>query len=106
MFGQNCSSPSRQFGQVRSESTKQPTATRSPGLYLVTAEPTLVTWPTISWPGTHGVDRSHRIAPLVTDLMQVGMANAAEENLYLHVAFGRIAPQDRVGRERRCLTGS
>src|SRR5204863_6224647 len=43
-----------QFGQVRSESTMQPTATRSPGLYLVTAEPTFVTRPTISWPGTIG----------------------------------------------------
>src|ERR1035441_747002 len=41
-------------GQVRSESTRQPTAASSPGLYLVTAEPTLVTRPTISWPGTIG----------------------------------------------------
>src|SRR5690349_7610321 len=32
----------------------QPTATRSPGLYLVTPEPTLVTRPTISCPGTIG----------------------------------------------------
>ena len=32
----------------------QPTAARSPALNLVTAEPTLVTRPTISWPGTHG----------------------------------------------------
>ena len=30
-------------GQVPSESTMQPTTERSPGLYLVTAEPTLVT---------------------------------------------------------------
>jgi hypothetical protein len=41
-------------GQVPSESTMQPTADRSPGLYLVTAEPTLVTRPTISWSGTMG----------------------------------------------------
>ena len=32
----------------------QPTAARSPGLNFVTAEPTLVTRPTISWPGTQG----------------------------------------------------
>ena len=37
-----------QFGQVRSESTMQPTAARSPGLNPVTADPTLVTRPTIS----------------------------------------------------------
>src|SRR4029077_9156896 len=54
MFGQNCSRSCLQFGQVRSESTMQPTAARSPGLYLVTAEPTFVTRPTISWPGTIG----------------------------------------------------
>jgi hypothetical protein len=53
-FGQNCSRPSRQLGQVLSESTMQPIAARSPGLYLVTADPTLTTRPTISWPGTTG----------------------------------------------------
>src|SRR4030095_11414867 len=54
MFGQNCSRSALQFGHVRSESTMQPTAARSPGLYLVTAEPTFVTRPTISCPGTIG----------------------------------------------------
>ena len=34
--------------QVRHESTRQPTPTTSPALYLVTAEPTDVTRPTIS----------------------------------------------------------
>ena len=42
------------LGAVAVESTMQPTAARSPGLKLVTAEPTLVTRPTISCPGTHG----------------------------------------------------
>ena len=42
------------LGAGASESTMQPTAARSPGLNLVTAEPTLVTRPTISWPGTQG----------------------------------------------------
>jgi hypothetical protein len=37
------------------------------------------------------------MAPLVTDLMQVGVTDAAEENVDLHVAFGRNAPRDRVG---------
>src|SRR6202034_3738869 len=53
-FGQNCSMPALHSGQVPSESTMQPTAARSPGLNLLTAEPTLVTRPTISWPGTIG----------------------------------------------------
>ena len=56
--------------------------------------------------GDAGVDRGHHIAPLVTDLMEIGVADAAEENLDLYVAFGRIAPRDRVGGERRSLTGS
>src|SRR6266700_8168458 len=51
---QYCSKPAWQFGQVRHESTMQPTAPRSPGLNLVTREPTRVTRPTISWPGTQG----------------------------------------------------
>src|SRR5436309_10186453 len=54
MFGQNCSRSALHCGQVRSESTMQPTATTSPGLYLATSEPTFVTRPTISWPGTIG----------------------------------------------------
>src|SRR5579862_2464146 len=54
MFGQKFSKPARHSGQVPSESTMQPTAARSPGLNFVTAEPTLVTRPTISWPGTIG----------------------------------------------------
>src|SRR5437879_11798421 len=51
---QNCSRPAWHSGQVRSESTMQPTAARSPRLNLETAEPTLWTRPTISWPGTQG----------------------------------------------------
>ena len=46
--------PSAQEAQCWQESTMQPTPTRSPTLNLVTSPPTAVTWPTISWPGTHG----------------------------------------------------
>ena len=46
-FGQKFSSPALHLGQVRSESPRQPTAARSPGLYFVTDEPTFVTRPTI-----------------------------------------------------------
>src|SRR5438093_10277214 len=51
---QYCSNPARQFSQVRHESTIHPTALRSPGLNLAAPEPTRVTRPTISWPGTQG----------------------------------------------------
>ena len=46
--------PALQLSHSRQESTKQPTPTRSPTLYLVTSEPTAVTMPAISWPGTIG----------------------------------------------------
>ena len=37
--------------------------------------------------------------------MKVGVADAAEEDLDLHVVLGRIAPRDRGGGQRRCRTG-
>ena len=51
---QYCSQPALQLGHSRQESTKQPTPTRSPTLYFVTSDPTSVTTPAISWPGTIG----------------------------------------------------
>ncbi len=54
MLAQNCSRPERQSGQVRQESTRQPTPTVSPTLNFFTPLPTAVTRPTISWPGTAG----------------------------------------------------
>ncbi|COW60828.1 Uncharacterised protein [Mycobacterium tuberculosis] len=51
---QYCSMPRVQLLHSRHESTKQPTPTRSPCRYLVTSEPTAVTTPAISWPGTTG----------------------------------------------------
>ena len=105
MFGQNCSRPARQLGQVWSESTRQPTPTRSPALYFVTAEPTFVTRPTISWPGHARVDRGHDVVPLVAGVVEVGVADAAEEDLDLHVAVGRVAPRDRGRGQRRGRAG-
>src|ERR1700730_7960435 len=55
---------------------------------------------------SRGASRGHDIAPLVTDLMKIGVADAAEENLELHVAFGRIAPWNHGGGQWRCRTGS
>ena len=56
--------------------------------------------------GDAGVDGGHHTAPLVASLMQIGMTDAAEEDLDLHVILGWIAPRDRGGRKRRFLTGS
>ena len=43
-----------QLAHSPQELTMQPTPTRSPTACLVTAEPTSVTMPAISWPGTSG----------------------------------------------------
>ena len=53
-----------------------------------------------------GVDGGHDAAPLVTDLMEIGVADAAEEDFDLYVVFGWIAPRNRGGGKRRCRTGS
>src|SRR5690606_18727178 len=53
-FRQYCSSPFWQFLHSPHESTMQPTPTRSPTLYLETFDPTSVTIPAISCPGTSG----------------------------------------------------
>src|SRR5438132_8489796 len=54
LLSQYCWRPPRQLAQIMHESTMQPTAARSPTLKAVTAEPTLVTRPAISCPGTQG----------------------------------------------------
>ncbi len=56
--------------------------------------------------GHAGVDGGHDTAPLVADLVEIGVADAAEEDFDLHVVFGWIAPRDRGGGQRRSRTGS
>ncbi len=56
--------------------------------------------------GDAGVDGGHYAAPLVPDLVEIGVTDAAEENLDLYVVFGWIAPRDRGGGKRRFRTGS
>ena len=55
--------------------------------------------------GNAGVYRGHEAAPLIADLVEVGVTDSAEEDLELHVIFGWIAPRDRSGGKRRCCTG-
>jgi len=44
--------------------------------------------------GNTGIDRRHCFIPLVADLMQVGVANSAEENFDLNVVLGRVTTGD------------
>ena len=56
--------------------------------------------------GDDRVDRGHDAAPLVADRMEIGVADAAEEDFDLHVVFGRLATLDLSVSQRRCRTGS
>jgi len=76
--GQNCSSPALHAGHVPSSLPDSQRA-RSPGLNLETAEPTFVTRPTISWRGRR-IYGGHDAAPLVANLVKIGVADAAEED--------------------------
>jgi len=48
-----------------------------------------------------GVYGGHEAAPLIADLVEIGVTNAAIQNFDLHVVFGWISPCDRGGRKRR-----
>ena len=50
-----------------------------------------------------GVDRGHHVVPLVTSVVQVGMADAAEEDLDLHILLGGYATRDRGAGKRGSL---
>src|SRR5579863_5246816 len=52
------------------------------------------------------VDSGHELAPLVTDCMDIRMADAAKQDLDLHVVFSWIAPRDRSGGQPQSRTGS
>ena len=53
-----------------------------------------------------GVDRGHDAAPLVADLVEIRVADTAEEDVELDVVWSGITPRDRGGGKRRRCTGS
>ena len=81
-------------GQVRSESTMHPTAARSPGLNFFTAEPDLCHAADNLVTGHARIYGRHHAAPLVARLVKIGVADAAEQNLDLHV----VSRWDRAAR--------
>src|SRR5260370_14751399 len=82
----------------------QPTAARSPDLNLVTAEPTRNALHDFM-AGNAWVNGGYESAPLVASLVEIGVADTAEEDFDLHVVFSWIAPRDRGGGQRRRWTG-
>src|SRR6266513_5329224 len=56
--------------------------------------------------GNNRVSRGHELAPLVANRMQIGVADAAKQDLDLHVAVSWIATVDLGRSQPRCRTGS
>src|SRR5439155_6771579 len=56
--------------------------------------------------GDNRVIRGHELAPLVPDRMEIGVADAAEENFDLHVPVSWIAAADLSGGQPRCRARS
>ncbi len=106
MFGQNCSKPAWHEGQVPSESTMQPTVTRSPDLNLVTAAANLGDAADDLMTGDDGVDGRHEAGKFVPDMVEIGVADTAEQDVDLNVVRGWIAPHDRGGGKQRYRTRS
>ena len=55
--------------------------------------------------GNTRIDGGHEAAPLVADLVEVGMADAAEKDFDLDVGFTGIAAVDFCGGQRRSCAG-
>src|SRR4029077_15502548 len=52
------------------------------------------------------VNSGHEAAPFVTNLVEVGVADATKQDFDLHVAVSWTATRNRGGSQRRCGTGS
>ena len=103
MCGQNCSRPAWHSGQLPSESTKQPTGSKVSGLELGDCGADLNDTADDLMSGNAWIDSWHR-APLITDLVEVRVADTAEKDFDLNVVFARISPRDRGGGKRRFRT--
>lgn len=54
----------------------------------------------MSAPGHHGI---HGVLPVVADLVEVAVADAAVRNLYLDILLADLAPREAVRREVTCM---
>src|SRR5438874_8403556 len=77
-----------------------------PGLVLGDCRPDLGHTTDDLVAGDNRVIRGHELAPLVPDRMEIGVADAAEENFDLHVPVSWIATVDFGGGQPRCRARS
>src|SRR5580704_6884542 len=72
-----------------------------PGLELLDAGANLLHAAYDFVSGNARVHGGHHTAPLVAHLVEIGVADAAEQNLDLYVVLRRVAPRDLRGSHRR-----
>src|SRR6266403_4117913 len=77
-----------------------------PGLVLGDCRPDLDNTADNLVAGDNRIIRGHELAPLVPDRMEIGVADAAEQDFDLHVTISWIATVDFSGGQPRCRTGS
>src|SRR6266566_9496774 len=77
-----------------------------PGLVLGDCRPDLDNTADDLVAGDNRIIRGHELAPLVADRMEIGVADAAEEDLDLHVPVSWIATVDFSGGQPRCRSRS
>src|SRR5437762_1589660 len=77
-----------------------------PGLVLGDCRPDLDNTADDLVAGDNRIIRGHELAPLVADRMEIGVADAAEENFDLHVPVSWIAAADLSGGQPRCRARS
>ena len=94
MFGQNCSRPALQLlaGAVRIDHATD--RGKIPWFVLGHCRPDFGHAPDNLVARHDRVIRGHELAPLVADRMKIGVADAAEQNLDLHVVIGWVASLD------------
>src|SRR5271166_253046 len=92
IFSQYCSSPSRQFSQTP---TIHPTAAMSPSLNRFTALPAFTTSSDNFVPWHAGIHCRQRVFPIIADLVQIRVANAAVQDLDLDI----LGPGSRRSKE-------
>src|SRR6266403_2231884 len=77
-----------------------------PGLVLGDCRPDLDNAADNLVAGDNRIIRGHELAPLVADRMEIGVADAAEQDFDLHIAVSWIATVDFSGGQPRCRARS
>lgn len=102
MWGQNCSKPVWHSWQLSSESRQAADCGKIAGLELGDSGADIGDTPNDLMSRNAWIDSVHR-APLVTDYMEISVADTAEKDFNLNVVFAWITPGDQGGGQAAIL---